>query len=93
MLRFMRDKKHCDSCAQLALGTRTVSRRNFRDAESLAKRCGDSVPLRCSDHLDNHDVQAVAICHDLSSGPYHGPSRLGAAILISVFRKRMGDRP
>ena len=32
--------KHCDSCAQGALGRRTVSRRNFCDAESLAKRYG-----------------------------------------------------
>ena len=31
-------RKRCDSCAQVALGTRTVSRRNFWDAESLAKR-------------------------------------------------------
>ena len=32
----------CDSCAQVALGRRTVSRRNFWDAESLAKRCGET---------------------------------------------------
>ena len=32
----------CDSCAQGALGRRTVSRRNFCDAESLAKRCGET---------------------------------------------------
>ena len=30
--------KRCDSCAQGALGRRTVSRRNLCDAESLAKR-------------------------------------------------------
>ena len=35
-------RKRCDSCAQVALGTRTVSRRNFWDAESLAKRCGET---------------------------------------------------
>ena len=35
-------RKCCDSCAQVALGTRTVSRRNFWDAESLAKRCGET---------------------------------------------------
>ena len=32
----------CDSCAQGALGRRTVSRRNFCDAESPAKRCGET---------------------------------------------------
>ena len=32
----------CDSCAQGALGRRTVSRRNFCDAESLSKRCGET---------------------------------------------------
>ena len=34
--------KHCDLCAQGALGRRTVSRRNFCDAESLAKRCSET---------------------------------------------------
>ena len=34
--------KRCDSCAQGALGRRKVSRRNFCDAESLAKRCGET---------------------------------------------------
>ena len=32
----------CDSCAQGALGKWTVSRWNFCDAESLAKRCGET---------------------------------------------------
>ena len=32
----------CDLCAQGALGRGTVSRRNFCDAESLAKRCGET---------------------------------------------------
>ena len=32
----------CDSCAQGALGRRTVPQRNSCDAESLAKRCGET---------------------------------------------------
>ena len=34
--------KRYDSCAQRALGRRTVSRQNFCDAESLAKRYGET---------------------------------------------------
>ena len=34
--------KRCDACAQGALGRRTVSWRNFCDAESLAKRYGET---------------------------------------------------
>ena len=35
-----RGPKRCDSCAQGALGRRTVSRRNLCDAKLLAKGCG-----------------------------------------------------
>ena len=34
--------ERCDSCAHGALGRQTVSRRNFCDAESLAKRYGET---------------------------------------------------
>ena len=35
-------KKRCDSCAQGALGRRTVSQRNCCDADSLAKRYSET---------------------------------------------------
>ena len=43
-------RKRCDSCAQGALERRTVSRRNFCDAESLAKRYREHA-ARCTKHL------------------------------------------
>ena len=79
--------KRCDSCAQGALGRRTVLRRNFCDAESLAKCLRRNLPLRAG-RKSAHVLQSFWWDHP---NDQESTLRIWAAMLTSYqFRESLG---